>query len=104
MYLLFAAFMLVFLFFGKEIGYSDGSPWWTHFTYIFQHGSWLHLLLNSVALWSLFHVINRFYRPVIIFIVAVAVAVAASFFCIYDKPVVGASGMVYSLLGWMVLS
>ena len=91
--------MLVYLCFGTELGYTANAAWYTHFTYMWQHGSWLHLILNSVSMFVLFNLVQRFYRPVVIVAVLVACAWSMSYVVSYDKPVVGASGMVYALMG-----
>lgn len=90
---------VVYLFFGLELGYTATSPWWTHVTYMFQHSGWLHLLLNAVAFYSLFGLLQRFFRPWLIVSVMFASAFGWSFVCVYPLPVVGSSGLVYAMLG-----
>ena len=93
-------FILVYLIFGLEIGYTTTSPWYTHITYMFQHGSWWHLVLNSIAFYSLYLALERIYRPSVIALFAVTSAFVCSWLCMrYTQPVVGASGMIYAMIG-----
>ncbi len=98
-YLFPVIFLLVFLIFGLELGYTATSPWWTRVTYIFQHANLMHLLVNSVSFFFLFRALESMLRPRRITSTALTAAVAAAFLCVYDKPVVGASGMVYAMVG-----
>lgn len=98
-YLFIFAFVGVYYFFGLELGYTVTSPWWTHVTYMFQHANVWHLLLNSFSWWVLFKALERFYRPWVIAAGAMLVAVVASWLCVYSVPTVGASGMIYALMG-----
>lgn len=98
-HLLILIFILVFIFFGHELGYNASSPWWTHITYNFQHADWLHLIFNSVSFFYIFRALERFIRPRLIITVSLLAAFTASLFCIYDVPTVGASGMVYAMVG-----
>jgi len=98
-YLSIVIFIVVYLCFGAELGYSESSAWYTHFTYMWQHGSWLHLLLNAFSFAVLFNLVKRFFHPAIIMLVIIFMAWAGSYMVGYDQPVVGASGMVYALMG-----
>lgn len=93
------AYIIVYIFFGKDLGYDAFSPCWKHITYNFQHANLMHLFLNSVSFYYLFRALERFIRPWIIASAALTSAVAASFLCIYPVPVVGSSGMVYAMIG-----
>lgn len=92
-------FILVYAFCSAELGYSASSPWWTHLTYSFQHGSWLHLAINALGFVGLYGTLVQFIKPVRLLLIAYVVAVAASFVCVYRLPVVGASAVVYTMLG-----
>jgi len=92
-------FSVTFGCFGTELGYSAHSPWWTHFSYMFQHASVWHLLLNSFAFWSLFRLLRLYIRPVVLALLIIGLASGASWVCSYSLTVVGASGMVYVMLG-----
>ncbi len=98
-YFLVTVFLIVFVLFDKDLGYTNTSAVYTHFTYVFQHGSFMHLLLNSISFFTLLAVLERFIRPQIVVAVAVAVAVAASFLVSYPIVVVGASGAIYAIMG-----
>lgn len=98
-YLFIITFLLVYIFFGLELGYTATSAKWTHITYIFQHASVMHLLINSFAFWSLSVALYRHVPEYVITIISVSVAFFISFLCIYPKVVVGASGMIYAMLG-----
>ena len=98
---------LVYIFFGLELGYTATSPGWTHLTYSFQHASFIHLVLNCVGFFFMMRALEIRYRPAVLIGVAYIISVGASFMVYYPKPVVGASGMVYALIGmfaWVVLT
>ena len=92
-------FFVVFVTFGNDIGYTSTLPIWKHFTYVFQHGSVLHLIINSFSFYMLFGMLQRFIRPSVIIAIGYTSAVVMSFFASYGVPVVGASGMIYAMLG-----
>ena len=48
-YIFVLTFFIVFFTFDKSIGYTNTSPIWTHFTYMFQHANIIHLGINSLA-------------------------------------------------------
>jgi membrane associated rhomboid family serine protease len=98
-YLPVIVFVIIYVSFGLELGFTSAGPVWKHFTYSFQHGSIMHLVLNCISWLALFGALERFYRPRTILLVAVAVAVAISFMVSYSIPVVGASGMIYCMIG-----
>ncbi len=79
----------------------DGD-WWRLFTAAFLHGSWLHLLLNLSALWS----IGEWLEPAIgsrrtlaIFVIAALGGSLASLVWCEAPVVVGASGGILGLAG-----
>ncbi len=92
-------FAIVYIFFGNELGYTSSLPVWKHITYNFQHATPIHLLMNSVSFYFIFRVLERYLAKIKIISIALFVAFATSFLCRYDKPVVGASGMIYAMLG-----
>lgn len=105
--LLIFVWLLVFAFFGLELGYTATSPGWTHLTYSFQHASFIHLILNCIGFYYMTKALENRYRPVLLVGVAYLISVGVSFLVYYDKPVVGASGLVYALIGmfaWVVLT
>jgi membrane associated rhomboid family serine protease len=93
------SFITVYAFFGIELGYAASSPWHTHITYMFQHAGVMHLLFNSLSFWMFFRALQRRFSRVGIITVSMLAAFLMSFFCYYDKPVVGASGMIYAMTG-----
>lgn len=98
-YLIVAVFFVVYALWGRELGFSDSSPGWTHLTYMFQHASIIHLLLNSFVFVSAFRVMEKFVRPVKLFLVIYTIAFLASFAAMEDRVTVGSSGMIYALVG-----
>lgn len=92
-------FILVYFFSGSELGYTGVLPVWNHFTYNFQHGSIMHLVINSIVFFLFFRTLQNYFTSWQIAIASLASAFIMSFFCIYDLPVVGASGMIYAMIG-----
>ena len=92
-------FILIYFSFGLKLGYTATSPWYTHITYSFQHASIMHLLINSFAFWTLYRVLERYIVSWHIAIIALFAAVSMSFFTEYSIVVVGASGMIYAMMG-----
>ena len=83
---------------GAELlGFSEGSPLYTHFTYPAMHGSWLHLAANCYALWFVWK--RDFLRPLPMMAVSYACAVAGSFPAFSSVPTVGISGMIFAMTG-----
>lgn len=96
-YLIVLIFITVYLISDLSLGYSYISPFYTHLTYMFQHGGWIHLILNSLAFIGLYRALSKqlkFVLPRIILI-----AFISSFISVYLVPTVGASGMIYAMLG-----
>jgi membrane associated rhomboid family serine protease len=98
-YVIVMIFMLGTLFLDKSFGYSLTSPWWTHFTYVAEHTNAIHLIINSVAFISVFRILQRFENKYKLLAISYFSAVFMSFFAAYELPTVGASGMVYALIG-----
>ena len=98
-YLFIAILIAVYFIFDTSLGYSLTSPVYTHFTYVFQHAGLLHLVANSISFLSFYNLLHRvcnaFYYPYLI-------AVLSSFFSEYDKVTVGASGMIYAMIGMTI--
>jgi len=92
-------FAIVFLFFGNELGYTYRSPWWNHLTYMFQHASLFHLTINAVAFLSFYRLVERFIPPRTVALYIVVIGFVLSWVCVYPVVVVGASAMVYALIG-----
>lgn len=92
---------LITYFFRLDGGYVEFFPLWRHFTYPFCHANLFHLVANSIALYFVMKSIKVLYHPLLLLALMYISAVAASFFAYYDKPVVGASGIVYAGLGML---
>lgn len=103
-YIFILIFILVYSFFGLELGYTNNSGWLSHFTYMFQHSNIIHLLLNSFSFLVVWIALQRFVKQVYILPVFI-IAFAASFlpYASYVEPTVGVSGVVYAMMGMFVL-
>ena len=100
-YILSLIFIVVYLLFGNEIGFATNSPIWTHFTYSLQHASITHLVINTLVFINVFRTMEYFASWKELLPTIYVCAVAASFMAVKDVPTVGASGMIYALLGMM---
>lgn len=100
-YILSFIFILVYIFFGHEIGFVTNSPWWTHFTYTFQHASILHLVINTLVFINVFRVMEKFLSWKVLLPAIYFIATCASFASVQSIPTVGASGMIYAMFGMM---
>lgn len=98
-YLFILSFILTYLFLGLELGYTATSSWSTHITYSFQHAGLMHLLLNCISFFFLFRVLEKYIASWHIAVIALSIAFAVSFLCIYSRVVVGASAMIYAMIG-----
>ncbi len=90
------------------MGVSD-SHLWGCLTYSFAHTSWLHLAVNTLALAMMYPPVSRLYccryncSTWHFFGVVYLVAVSAGLATAAQVPTVGASGMVFALLGILLL-
>jgi len=98
-YIFVLIFLTVFVFFDKSIGYTDISPIWTHFTYMFQHANVVHLIINSLAFIGMFRVLERVINKYILAASILSMGFAASFISMYELPTVGISGAIYAMVG-----
>ena len=94
-------FIVVYILFGNEIGFATNSPWWTHFTYSFQHASILHLVINTLVFINVFRVMEKFLSWKVLLPAIYFIATCASFASVQSIPTVGASGMIYAMFGMM---
>ena len=102
-YVLVLVFWITFFVFNS--GYSITSPFYTHFTYMFSHASWLHIILNTYVFMVMYRVVKPYVKH--LWLVIILIAFLASFLVEYSLPTMGASGMVYSMIGmflWLVVS
>lgn len=81
---------------GSSFGFSTDSAWWTHFTYPFFHGSWIHLIGNCYAFWFVYS--NRIFKQYTLPII-ITIAIAASFLTEMKMPTVGFSGVIFAMGG-----
>lgn len=84
---------------GANLGFTATSPFYTHITWMFMHGGWVHLGLNCFSFYVMFRAVERFIHPWALVVVMITVCIASSYALHYTVPVVGASGMVYVLVG-----
>ena len=99
-YLIVILFIIVYSVFDLSLGYTISSPIYTHLTYSFMHASILHLVFNSLAFIGFYRVLKNYYKG--LFLIIVLIAFSASFFAEYTLPTVGASGMVYAMIGMYI--
>ena len=92
-------FIVVFILFGLEIGYTNHSPIYTHATYMFQHSGIVHLIINSLAFIGMFRTMEKFVNKWILSAAIIISAFTMSFVAMYDIPTVGASAMIYTMIG-----
>ena len=98
-YIFVILFIIVFFRYDISIGYSKGSPIYTHLTYMFQHTNAIHLILNSFAFIGIFRTLERFIDKWVLFLSIISIGIVVSFFAEYTLPTVGASSMIYSMIG-----
>ena len=80
------------------------------YIYQFAHASWLHLIINSLSLVLMFNPIHKVYDECFgetsrwsFFVFSYAGSVLAALLCAQDIPTVGASGIVFFLLGELIM-
>ena len=98
-YLYVVIFISVFATFGLELGYTNNTPIYTHATYMFQHSGVIHLTINSLAFTGMFRTMEKFVNKWFLSAIIITTSFAASFTAIYNIPTVGASGMIYTMIG-----
>ena len=97
-----STFLAVFILFDNSLGYTSASAWWTHITYNFQHANIWHLLVNLIAFWCVFKSLERHIQPYKIVAISLAVSIVCSFLTAHPTiPTVGASGMIYAMIGML---
>lgn len=98
-YLFIVIFILVYILFGTELGYTNTSSIYTHFTYIFQHASVTHLIVNSISFIVVFTMLDKLTERRMFLPVSFIIGVLASFLAMYDIPTVGVSAVIYAMIG-----
>lgn len=98
-YLFILVFIVIYILFGIELGYTNTSPLYTHITYIFQHASILHLIINSISFIVVFTMLDKLADRKMFIPISFAIGVVASFWAMYDIPTVGVSAVIYAMIG-----
>ncbi|MDR1097300.1 MAG: rhomboid family intramembrane serine protease [Tannerella sp.] len=83
----------------RQLGYTLHSPLYTHLTYAFAHAGLFHLIINTVSYISLYNALKGGKIICSSLIISFASAAAASFLSAYQLPTVGASGLIFAMLG-----
>jgi len=92
-------FFIVYILFGLELGYTHKSPLYTHFTYMFQHSGIVHLIINSLAFIGMFRTMEKLVDKKMLSVTIIISSFTMSFVTMYDLPTVGASAMIYTMIG-----
>jgi membrane associated rhomboid family serine protease len=99
-YLFTLIFIAVFCLFDvSTVGYTDTSPIYTHFTYMWQHINIWHLIINSFCFIGFFRTLEKIINKWTLAVSIIANAFLGSFLVDYKIAVAGCSGMIYAMLG-----
>ena len=81
-----------------KIGYAIGTDIKTHFAFMFCHVGFIHLAMNMFVFYQLYDVLHKklglFLLPS-----CVIISFVSSFLCEYSIPTMGASGIIFSMIG-----
>ena len=85
----------------KDKQLIDAGQTWRFVTPIFLHASWLHLIVNSISLWTLGSQIERLYGSRKYFIIYMLAGIAGNLASYLRNPTpsLGASGAIFGLVG-----
>jgi membrane associated rhomboid family serine protease len=83
----------------RQLGYTLHPPLYTHLTYAFAHAGLFHLIINAISYISLYNALKGGRIICLSLIISFISAAAASFFSSYELPTVGASGLIFGMLG-----
>lgn len=75
---------------GLHLPESDNFHWWQYFSYIFMHGSFMHIALNMFAFWMFGNVLENVWGPKKFFIYFIVTGVGA--------------GLVHTAIGYYEIS
>ena len=102
-YIFTLSFILTYIFFGVELGYTDTSEWYTHITYMFQHSTLIHLCVNLFSFMVMWLYLQRYMKQLYIMPVFI-IAFVASFlpYTSFIVPTVGVSGAIYAMMGMLM--
>lgn len=98
-YIFVIVFALVYLFADNSLGFCTGSALYTHVTFIFQHAGIIHLLINSLSFFLVYTTMRNIMSAYIFVPVALISTFVSSFVSIEIIPTIGASGMIYAMIG-----
>lgn len=96
-YIIVSIFIIVYLGFNK--GYCVDSPLINHIIFNFSHVNWIHLVLNSLAYIGVFRTLQKTIHTYKIVLLPLLVSFLCSFYAVYPIPTMGASGMIYAMIG-----
>ena len=65
--------MLLLMPYTNQMAVTEGSAWWTHFTYMLAHGNFIHIGVNAWAL-LMMHKMLMAYRVAVAYAVSVAIS------------------------------
>jgi membrane associated rhomboid family serine protease len=98
-YLFVLLFLAAFIFPAQKMGYTDTSPIWSHFTYMFRHAGIIHFAVNSLAFMGMFRMLEKYMKNWILALSICAIGFITSFFSAGNIPTVGCSSCVYAMIG-----
>lgn len=81
------------------LAHAPNSEFYTYITYIFMHGNVWHLAVNMLAFNALWRLLKQIIRPAELMGVVMTSAVVGALLVPYNVPVMGASAVIYTLLG-----
>ena len=94
-YVLLVLLIVLHAIFGVPEGFLQWSPLGRCAAYSFFHVNWWHLAVNCLALWSIFVTPRKRWGWQLLLAYAIAVAV----YPLAPRPVLGASNLLYALIG-----
>ena len=84
------------------LGYSNTSRPFTHFTYMFAHISFFHMAMNVFSFNVLINVVKKVNLKIPL-LTALVASFLSTFIATYDLSTVGLSGVVFALLGALLV-
>lgn len=87
------------------LGYTLDSPIWTRLSYMFTHQGIFHLLMSLLSFYLLFGSLTRmnFIHSKLLFTATIAGSFLATYGSEMPLPTIGASGVVYFLVGAFII-
>jgi len=96
-YLLVIVFLILLN--SDPVGFSIGSGIYTYFVYHFYHVDFIHLILNSLGLISMWRILVKVIPWWKLLFLSYIYATVAAFVTPQLIPTIGASGMIYAMIG-----